>query len=41
MPGMSYHIQEKLNDQTWASTNILLHAESKISTSNVFWDIKI
>ena len=41
MSGMPYHIQEKLHDQIAASMDILLHAKSKLSTSNSFWDIKI
>ena len=41
MAGMPDHIQEKFHDQIAASMDILLHAKSKISTSNSFWDIKI
>ena len=41
MPGMPDHTQEKLHDQIAASMDILLHAKSKLSTSNSFWDIKI
>ena len=38
MPG---HTQEELHDQIAASMDILLHAKSKLSTTNSFWDIKI
>ena len=41
MLGMPDHIQEKLHDQTAASTDILLDAKSKHFASNSFWDIKI
>ena len=41
MAGMPDHIQEKFHDQIAASMDILLHAKSKISTSNSFWDIKM
>ena len=41
MPSMSEHTQEKSHDQTAALMDTLLHAKSKISTSNSFWDIKI
>ena len=41
MSDMSDHTQEKLHDQISASMDILLHAKSKLSTSNSFWDIKI
>ena len=41
MPGIPDHTQEKLHDQIVASMDILLHAKSKLSTSNSFWDIKI
>ena len=41
MPDMPDHTQEKLLDQNAASIDILLHAKSKLSTSNSFWDIKI
>ena len=41
MPDMSDYTQEKLHDQTADSMDILLHANSKLSTSNKFWDIKI
>ena len=41
MSGMPDHTQEKLHDQTAASMDILLHAKSKLSISNSFWDIKI
>ena len=41
MPRMSDHTQDKLHDQIAASMDILLHAKSKLSTSNSFWDIKI
>ena len=41
MPSMSDHTQEKLRDQIAASMDFLLHAKSKFSTSNSFWDIKI
>ena len=38
---MHDHNQEKLHDQIADSMDILLHAKSKISTSNSFWNIKI
>ena len=41
MLGIPDHTQEKLHDQIAASMDILLHAKSKLSTSNSFWDIKI
>ena len=41
MPGMPDHTQEKPHDQIAASIDILVHAKSKRSTSNSFWDIKI
>ena len=41
MPGMPDDTQEKRHDQIAASMDILLHAKSKLSTSNSFWDIKI
>ena len=41
MPGMPDHTQEKLHDQIAASMDIALHAKSKLSTSNSFWDTKI
>ena len=41
MPGMHDHTQEKIQDKTAASIDILLPAESKLSTSNSFRDIKI
>ena len=41
MLDMPEHSQEKLYDQIAASMNILLHAKSKPSTWNSFWDIKI
>ena len=41
MSDMSDHTQEKLHDKIAASMDILLHAKSKLSTSNSFWDIKI
>ena len=40
VPDMPDH-KEKLHDQTAASMDILLHAKSKLSISNTFWDIKI
>ena len=36
MPSMSEHTQEKSHDQTAALMDTLLHAKSKISTSNSF-----
>ena len=36
MPGMPEHTQEKLHAQTVAFMDILLHAKSKLSTSNSF-----
>ena len=36
MPGMTDRNQDKLHDQIAASMDILLHAESKLSTSNSF-----
>ena len=50
IPDILDHTQEKLHDQTVASMDhdqtvasmdILLHAKSKLSASNSFWDIKI
>ena len=41
MSGMPDHTQEKPHDQITASMDILLHAKSKLSASNSFWDIKI
>ena len=41
MLDMPEHSQERLYDQIAASMNILLHAKSKLSTWNSFWDIKI
>ena len=41
MPSMHDHNQEKLHDQIADSMDILLHAKSKISTSNSFRNIKI
>ena len=41
MPGMPDHTQEKPHDQIAASIDILVHAKSKLSASNSFWDIKI
>ena len=41
MPGMHDHTQEKLQDKTAASIDILLHAKSKLSTSNSFRDINL
>ena len=41
MPGMPDYTQEKLHHQTAASMDILLHAKSKLSTSNSFCYIKI
>ena len=41
MPGMLDHTQIKPQDQTVAFMDILLHAKSKLSTSNGFGDIKI
>ena len=38
MPDMPEHTQEKVYDQTVASMNILLHAKSKLSTSNSLWE---
>ena len=38
---MPYHTQEKLLDEIATSMDILLHAKSKRSNSNSFWDIKI
>ena len=40
-PGMLDHTQIKPQDQTVAFMDILLHAKSKLSTSNGFGDIKI
>ena len=40
MPDMHDHTQEKIQDKTAASIDILLHAKSKLSTSNSFRDIK-
>ena len=36
VPDMPDHTQEKLHDQIAASMDILLHAKSKLSTSNSF-----
>ena len=36
MPGMPNHTQENLHEQIAAFMDILLHAESKLSTSNSF-----
>ena len=36
MPDMPDHTQEKLHDQIEASMDIVLHAKSKLSTSNSF-----
>ena len=41
MSGMSDHTEEELHDQALASMDILLHAKSKLSISNSFWDNKI
>ena len=41
MPDMPDHTQEKIHDQIATSMDILLHAKSKLSTTNSFWDIKI
>ena len=41
LPGMPDHTQEKLRNQIAALMDFLLHAKSKLSTSNSFWDIKI
>ena len=41
MPGMLDHTQIKPQDQTVAFMDILLHAKSKLSTSNGFGDINI
>ena len=41
MPDMPENTQENLHDQIAAFMGILLYAKSKLSTSNIFWDIKI
>ena len=42
MPDLPDHTQEKLHDQIAAFMDILLHAKSKLSTSNIkIIDIKI
>ena len=41
VPDMPDHTQEKLHDQIAVSMDILLHAKSKLSSSNNFWGIKI
>ena len=41
MSDMPYHTQDKLHDQIAAFMYILLHAKSKLSTLNSFWDIEI